>query len=302
MAPTIERALITGGSGFLGTAIVHALAEKHPECVITIVDTKPPQSPSLSSAGKEEEGLRENVHYIAASTTSPDDLLRAFQAVRPQVVIHSAGIIPPLSERYSRRLEGLCHEVNVQGTQNALDAAREIAGVEAFVYTSSCCAVTDDMSVSYRNIDEKWPVSAVKSSIYGESKVQAEALVLAANNPQGGLATCVLRPSVIFGKGDTQLIPSIHACLAKKETPWVVGDGTNLWDTVYVENCADAHVLAAENLLSKAKTAAGEIFFIQNNEPISFREFSLEIWKNFGHVSEECSLRFSFCICNVRGG
>jgi sterol-4alpha-carboxylate 3-dehydrogenase (decarboxylating) len=97
------------------------------------------------------------------------------------------------------------------------------------------------------------------------------------------MSTCVLRPSVLFGRGDTQLIPSIHACLAKQETPWIVGDGTNLWDVTYVDNVADAHVLAAENLMS-SKTAAGEIFFVQNNEPISFRDLSLEIWKNFGHV------------------
>jgi nucleoside-diphosphate-sugar epimerase len=97
------------------------------------------------------------------------------------------------------------------------------------------------------------------------------------------MPTCVLRPSVLFGKGDTQLVPPIHACLAKQETPWVVGDGTNLWDVTYVENVADAHVLAAENLMS-SKTAAGEVFFIQNNEPIPFRDFTLEVWKNFGHV------------------
>lgn len=104
-----------------------------------------------------------------------------------------------------------------------------------------------------------------------------------------GITTCVLRPSVIFGKGDSQLIPAIHACLAKNETPWVIGDGTNLWDVAYVSNIADAHVLAAENLLS-SRTAAGEVFFIQNNEPISFREFSLEVWKNFGHVCDNICL------------
>jgi nucleoside-diphosphate-sugar epimerase len=97
------------------------------------------------------------------------------------------------------------------------------------------------------------------------------------------MSACVLRPSVLFGKGDLQLVPPIHACLGKQETPWVVGDGTNLWDVTYVDNVADAHILAAENLMS-SKTAAGEIFFIQNNEPISFRDLSLEIWKNFGHV------------------
>ena len=108
--------------------------------------------------------------YFEASTTSPDDLLRVFRTTRPQVIIHTAAIIPPLSERYSRRLEKLVTEVNVEGTRTVLDAARQ-TGCSALVYTSSCCAVTDDMSVPYINIDERWPVSPV-SSIYGESKVR----------------------------------------------------------------------------------------------------------------------------------
>lgn len=48
-------------------------------------------------------------------------------------------------------------------------------------------------------------------------------------------------------------------------------------------NAADAHVLAVENLLS-SRTAAGEAFFIQNNEPITFRDFCLAIWALFGHI------------------
>lgn len=97
------------------------------------------------------------------------------------------------------------------------------------------------------------------------------------------MATCSLRPSVLCGPGDYQLIPSIHACISKGETPFVIGEGLNLWDVTYVTNVADAHVLAAENLMS-TKTAAGEAFFIQNNEPITFRAFCLAIWAHFGHI------------------
>lgn len=97
------------------------------------------------------------------------------------------------------------------------------------------------------------------------------------------MPTCSLRPSVLTGPGDYQLLPAIHACIAKWETPFVVGDGLNYWDVTLVENIADAHVLAAENLIS-TKTAAGEAFFIQNNEPITFRDFCLSIWRNFGHI------------------
>ena len=113
-------------------------------------------------------------------------------------------------------------------------------------------------------------------------QVHAEALVIASAQ-RGFINSCVLRPSVLIGPGDPQLVPSIYACIAKGETPYQIGDGTNLWNVSYVDNIADAHILAAENLLS-SKTALGEIFFIQNNEQISFRELCLEIWKNFGHI------------------
>lgn len=108
----------------------------------------------------------------------------------------------------------------------------------------------------------------------------AESLVVAANSQT--FATCALRPSVLFGEGDHQLVPSIHACIAKGETPFVIGDGMNMWDATYVGNIADSHVLAVENLLS-SKTAAGEAIFISNEEPIAFRDFCLAVWANFGH-------------------
>ena len=155
------------------------------------------------------------------------------------------------------------------------------------------------MSKSYANIDERYPASE-KSSIYGESKVDAEKIVISAN--ASSMSTCVLRPSVIFGEGDNQLIPPIHACIAKDETRWIIGNGTNLWDTVYVGNVAEAHMLAVDNLLhfksEKSKgyrivteSAGGETFFIQNNEPISFREFSLAVWKQFGHFPPAFQVR-----------
>jgi sterol-4alpha-carboxylate 3-dehydrogenase (decarboxylating) len=74
--------------------------------------------------------------------------------------------------------------------------------------------------------------------------------------------------------------------MAQGGTRIVVGrDHFRLWDITYVTNAADAHMLAAENLVA-SKTAAGEVFFIQNNEPIPFRDFCLAVWAFFGHVPE----------------
>ena len=113
-----------------------------------------------------------------------------------------------------------------------------------------------------------------------EQQATAEALVLDACSET--LLTCAIRPSVIFGPDDYQLIPSVHTCIAKHETPFVIGSADNLWDVTYISNIADAHILAAENLMT-TRTAAGEAFFISNHEPITFRDFCLEVWKQFGH-------------------
>jgi sterol-4alpha-carboxylate 3-dehydrogenase (decarboxylating) len=88
---------------------------------------------------------------------------------------------------------------------------------------------------------------------------------------------------VIIGPGDPGTIPIVHACITKGETPVIVGSGHNLADFVYVSNVADAHVLAATNLLTTG-SAAGEAFFISNGEPVAFRAFCIAIWKEFGHV------------------
>lgn len=79
------------------------------------------------------------LQYHQADITVLEEVTKVFRATRPDAIIHTAGLIPPLNERYQRRLEKVVFDVNVNGTKNVLHAGKEV-GCKVFVYTSSCCA------------------------------------------------------------------------------------------------------------------------------------------------------------------
>ena len=258
------KSLVTGGSGFLGRAIVDAIHEHHPDWEVSVLDIKTSITTSTTTATAtatspaETTSTKYRVSYHVCDVTSLQQVHQTIRAIRPTLIIHAAGIVPANNARYGRSDEARIRAVNVDGTRNVVHAARE-CGVKALVYTSSCTAVTDDLSRQYPNIDERWPtVAPLRSLVYGESKVAAERLVLAANKPSTtGLATACIRPPPIVGPGDETFLPAVVDLIDQGVTSFCLGDGLNLWDLAYVTNVADAHVLAAANLLSEKKTAAG---------------------------------------------
>lgn len=149
---------VTGGTGFVGSRIIDALQEYHPEWTLSVFDLKSPTNP------------KNGVTYFIGDVTNLEDVRSAVREVRPLIVIHTAGLVPPLAHRYIRALYDKVFSINVDGTKNMLAAAKEF-GARAFVWTSSVCAVTDNMKYQYPNIDERWPTSTSQSLIYGESKV-----------------------------------------------------------------------------------------------------------------------------------
>lgn len=149
--------LITGGTGFVGSAIVDASQEQHPEWKLTVVDLNLPSN------------AKEGVDYVVCDITKEEEIVNAAEKAKPTVVIHTAGIVLPLSVRYTRKARDRVFAINVEGTRRVLAAAKA-AGAEAFVFTSSCCCVTDDFSYQYANVDDTWPTSS-RSLVYGESKV-----------------------------------------------------------------------------------------------------------------------------------
>ncbi len=149
---------------------------------------------------------------------------------------------------------------NVEGTRVLIDACRA-RGVGRLVFTSTPSVVHSGGDIL--GGDESLPYATRFDSPYPETKAEAERLVLAANGPD--LATVALRPHLVWGPGDTQLVPRILA-RARSGRLRFVGDGTAMIDTTYVDDAAAAHLDAADRLAPGA-ACAGRAYFVTSGDP-----------------------------------
>jgi sterol-4alpha-carboxylate 3-dehydrogenase (decarboxylating) len=161
-----------------------------------------------------------------------------------------------------------------------LEAARA-HGVQRFVYISSGSVVYEGKDIE--NGDESLPYSSVSQAPYADSKIAAEKLVLAENG-KGGMATCALRPHVIFGPGDNRFMPTLLDKGRNGQLRVQIGRGVWLSDYTYVSNLTDAVLLADEALAKDglSSIAAGQAYFITNGEPMPFWDFIRKVAARLG--------------------
>ena len=233
------RALVTGGGGFLGKAIVGMLVEAGHEVV------------SFSRAAHPEvEAL--GARHLQGDITDEAQVRQAAQGC--EVVFHVAAKADPWG-RYDDFFRA-----NVLGTRAVLKACRA-AEVPKLVYTSSPCVVFHGGDLA--GVDESTPYGVDLGSAYQGTKTTAELMALSANG--GGLAVVALRPHLIWGPGDIHLVPRLVA-RARRGRLRLFGDGQNMVDHVFVENAARAHLAAARHL-APGSPMAGRAYFITNGEP-----------------------------------
>jgi nucleoside-diphosphate-sugar epimerase len=237
-----RRILVTGGGGFLGTAIVRLLVGR---------------GDAVTSFSRRRHGRLEplGVRQLLGDLSDAASLADACRDM--QVVYHTAakaGVWGPDQDFY---------RTHVIGTENVIAACRA-AGVPYLIHTSSPSVVFDGRPME--GVDESAPYPAVYHAAYPRTKALAEQRVVAAADER--LATLVLRPHLIWGPEDPHLVPRIIARAGKLR---IVGRGDNRVDTIYIDNAAEAHVLAADRLAAEP-TLSGRIYFISNDEPIPLWE------------------------------
>jgi len=232
----MKRALVTGGGGFLGSAVVRALQQSGVEVVS--FSRHAHHTPCLHQCGSLEDADAVSVAVAGCDTVFH--------------VAAKAGVWGAWDE-YQR--------INVQGTKNIIHACRH-HGVQRLIYTSSPSVVFDGQDME--GVDESVPYPSHYHAAYPRSKALAEQCVLAANSD--ALTTVALRPHLIWGAGDQHLVPRI---LARGRSGKLrrIGDRPCLVDTIYIDNAADAHILAAKKL-HKNSALSGRAYFISNDEPI----------------------------------
>jgi 2-alkyl-3-oxoalkanoate reductase len=231
------KVLVTGATSLLGGSIAQRLQARGDE--VTVLQRRP--------SGL---GVREVLGDIA------DHRAVATAVFGADIVIHAAAkvtVMGPWPEFAA---------TNIAGTENVLDAART-AGVKQFVYVSSPSVAHSGASLVGAPAGPADPDRARDN--YSRSKAAGELLALAAD--ADGFSVVAVRPHLVWGPGDEQLIGRIVA-RARQGRLAVIGSGAALVDTTYVDNAADAIVAAGD----RARELRGRAFVVSNGQPRPVRE------------------------------
>jgi 3beta-hydroxy-delta5-steroid dehydrogenase/steroid delta-isomerase len=260
----LGRCLVTGAAGFLGRNLVKSLLERG--CDVRALVHNAPLD--LSDPG---------LQILKGDVRRAEDMLEACEGV--DTVFHTAAIIGLLGGRAAtREYRQKAYDANVEGTRNTLEAALK-QGAKRFVYTSSVDVCFDGSPMP--NMNEGLPYAARVKSIYAETKIAAESLVLEANE-RGGLLTCSIRPDGIYGAGDTNILGRFLDELTSGRLKLRIGNGSALQDNSHVDNLVHGEILAAEHLV-RGGSACGKAYFITDNEPRNAFEFFRPLIEGLGY-------------------
>jgi nucleoside-diphosphate-sugar epimerase len=227
------KVLATGASGFLGRAVVRALQQAGH-------DVRTLQRRPSGVAGAEDH---------LGSVTDPDATAAAVEGV--DAVVHMAAKVSLAGDPAE------FHAVNVEGTRTLLDAATA-AGVTRIVHVSSPSVAHAGHALQGVGAEPADPAGA--RGEYARTKAEAELLALGRAGDAASLV--VIRPHLVWGPGDTQLIARVLDRARRGRLPLLNG-GTALIDSTYIDNAASGIAAA----LARVDDVSGRAYVLTNGEP-----------------------------------
>jgi 2-alkyl-3-oxoalkanoate reductase len=236
--------LITGGSSLIGAGVAAALVARGDEVVVQ----QRSRSDALGALDvRQELGDIRNPDAVQSAADGCDAIVHLAAKV---------GVVGPWEEYRS---------INVDGTRNVLAAARRL-GIGQVVHVSSPSVAHGGEPIIGGAADD--PVIGRRHAFYPESKAMAEIDALAAAD--GDLGVVAIRPHLVWGPGDTQLVGRIVERAATGRLA-LVGGGRALVDTTYIDNAVDALVAALDAVAPGAR-CSGRAYVVSNGEPRTIRE------------------------------
>ncbi len=249
----MDKFLVTGGAGFIGSNICRKLVEQ--KCFVRVLDNL--------LTGKESNlaDIRTNVEFIKGDMTDPETAAEAVKGI--DVVLHQ-GALPSVPKSVDN--PAATHQHCVNGTFNMLEAARK-ANVKRFVYAASSSAYGDapiSPKVETMVTSPLSPYAAAK--LFGEYYCSVFYKVF-------GLETIALRYFNVFGpyqdpKSEyAAAIPAFVTTILKDQSPTIYGDGEQSRDFTYIDNVVTANLLAA-----RAKKTEGQVVNIACGNAVTINE------------------------------
>jgi len=259
----MAKYLVTGGAGFIGSNIVEELVRlKHSIRVLDNFSTgsKANLAPFMNSIELVEGDIRDK--KILSKALRDIDFVFHLAALRSV----AKSVEDPVET----------HDVNATGTLNLLIAAKE-AGVQRFIYSSTCAAYGDAKTFPQRESDTVAPISP-----YGASKLAGETYCMVFAKTLG-LEAVALRYFNVYGPRQnpeskySSVVPGFIFDIMKKRIPVVDWDGKQSRDFVFVKDVVRANILAI-----KARNASGEVFNVGNGRATTIYEILMQIEKILG--------------------
>jgi nucleoside-diphosphate-sugar epimerase len=235
------RVFVTGGSGFVGGHLIERLVRDGHEVI---------------AMARSDRSAARVADYGATPSRTDLDRVGPTHLEGCDAVIHAAAHV----EEHGSREE--FWRVNVEGTQRMLDASKR-AGVKRFVHVGTEAILLNDTR-DLVDVDESFPVPKQHRFLYSETKAEAEARVLAANDTP--LTTIALRPRLVWGPRDETILPAIARMVDAGSFAWIDG-GRARTSTTHVHNLVQALVLAL------ARGEGGRAYFVADDGTRTLKEF-----------------------------